>query len=160
MSADCTTGTNVARPEREDIGVMLNRSAVVVRPKQPFLDWLHRADPTSGSITLNELEQDPTIYLIPGCDTEGDVFTVPRRTSSRSFSPLVPTMAPNCRFTDRIIRLLWSAALRKHSVKTDGIRYRSRRDPARVVYAIYECSRSTFKVTDRGSLMKPPIANF
>jgi hypothetical protein len=34
---------------------MLNRSAVVVKPKQPFLEWLHRADPTSSSITLNEL---------------------------------------------------------------------------------------------------------
>jgi hypothetical protein len=42
---------------------MLNRSAVVVKPKQPFLDWLRTADPTSGGITLGELEQDPTIYL-------------------------------------------------------------------------------------------------
>lgn len=49
----------------------------------------------------------------------------------------------------------WSAALRKHPVKPDGIRYRSRRDPGRVAYAIYECPRSTFKVTNRGSLMNP-----
>jgi hypothetical protein len=52
---------------------MLNRSAVVVKPRQAFLDWLHRVDPTSGNITLSELEQDPTIYLIPECDTEADV---------------------------------------------------------------------------------------
>jgi hypothetical protein len=25
----------------------LNRSAIVVRPKQPFLDWLHAVDPSS-----------------------------------------------------------------------------------------------------------------
>lgn len=25
----------------------LNRSAIVVKPKQRFLDWLHAADPTS-----------------------------------------------------------------------------------------------------------------
>jgi hypothetical protein len=25
----------------------LNRSAIVVIPKQPFLDWLHAADPTT-----------------------------------------------------------------------------------------------------------------
>jgi hypothetical protein len=25
---------------------MLNRSAIVVKPRQPFLDWLHSADPT------------------------------------------------------------------------------------------------------------------
>ncbi len=49
----------------------------------------------------------------------------------------------------------WSAALRKHPAKPDGIRYRSRRDPARIAYAVYECPRSTFKVTNRGSLMNP-----
>jgi len=52
---------------------MLNRSAVMVKPRQPFLDWLHAADPTGGSITLGELGQDPTIYLLPECETAGDV---------------------------------------------------------------------------------------
>ena len=44
---------------------MLNRSAIVVKPRQPFLDWLHAADPTSRDITLLEAAADPTIYLIP-----------------------------------------------------------------------------------------------
>lgn len=52
---------------------MLNRSAIVVKPRQPFLDWLHTADPTSRSLSLRELVQEPTIYLIPECDTEEDV---------------------------------------------------------------------------------------
>lgn len=47
----------------------------------------------------------------------------------------------------------WSAALKTHPTKPDGIRYRSRRDPARVAYAIYECPPSTFSVNDQGSLM-------
>jgi len=64
---------------------MLNRSAVVVRPKQPFFEWLHRADPTSGSITLNELEQDPTIYLIPECDAEDDVQKALRKLCGEIF---------------------------------------------------------------------------
>ena len=51
----------------------LNRSAVVVEPKQPFLDWLHMVDPTSQSLTLPDLVQEPTIYLIPECDTRSDV---------------------------------------------------------------------------------------
>jgi hypothetical protein len=55
---------------------MLNRSAVVVKPKQPFLDWLHTADPTSRNLSLGELVQEPTIYLIPECDTEEDVREV------------------------------------------------------------------------------------
>ena len=30
----------------------LNRSAVVVKPKQPFLDWLHAADPSSQDLVV------------------------------------------------------------------------------------------------------------
>jgi len=40
----------------------LNRSAIVVRPKSPFLDWLHAADPTSVTLTLPDLARKPTIY--------------------------------------------------------------------------------------------------
>jgi hypothetical protein len=53
--------------------VTLNRSAIVVKPKQPFFDWLHMADPTSGSLTMRELVLEPTIYLIPECDTDAEV---------------------------------------------------------------------------------------
>jgi hypothetical protein len=52
---------------------MLNRSAIVVKPRQPFLDWLHAVDPTSRDIALPEVVADPTIYLIPECDSEADV---------------------------------------------------------------------------------------
>ena len=45
----------------------LNRSAIVVRPKLPFLDWLHAADPTSATLTLADLGREPTIYLVPEC---------------------------------------------------------------------------------------------
>src|SRR5215472_10664585 len=48
----------------------INRSAVLVIPAQPFLDWLHQADPTSAHLTLNDLRLEPTIYLLPDYDTE------------------------------------------------------------------------------------------
>jgi len=51
----------------------VNRSAVVVVPKQPFLDWLHRVDPTSRALTLTDLASDPSIYLLPECDFESDL---------------------------------------------------------------------------------------
>lgn len=54
----------------------LNRSAIVVRPKQPFLDWLHAADPTSRELTLRDVAQELTIYLIPECDTDDEVEKV------------------------------------------------------------------------------------
>ena len=43
----------------------LNRSAIVVHPRLPFLEWLHAVDPTSASLTLADLGQEPTIYLVP-----------------------------------------------------------------------------------------------
>src|SRR5258708_20457832 len=60
----------------EDIRLTLNRSAIVVKPKQPFLDWLHGADSTSSDLTLRHLALDPAIYLIPECDTPEEVADV------------------------------------------------------------------------------------
>ena len=39
-------------------------------PGQPFLDWLHRVDPTSGELSLEDLRREPTIYLLPECENE------------------------------------------------------------------------------------------
>jgi hypothetical protein len=60
----------------EDIRPTLNRSAIEVKPKQPFLDWLHGADSTSSDLTLRELVLEPSIYLIPECDTPEEVADV------------------------------------------------------------------------------------
>ena len=56
----------------------LNRSAIAVKPKQPFLDWLHAADPTSHEITSPDVCREPTIYLIPECDTDEELADVLR----------------------------------------------------------------------------------
>jgi hypothetical protein len=44
---------------------VINRSAVIVMPAEPFLKWLHRADSTSAELTLADLRREPTIYLLP-----------------------------------------------------------------------------------------------
>ena len=54
----------------------LNRSAIVVKPKQPFLEWLHAADPTSRELSLPDLVRESTIYLIPECDTDEEADDV------------------------------------------------------------------------------------
>jgi len=51
----------------------VNRSAVVVVPKQPFLDWLHRVDSSSRKLTLTDLGADPSIYLLPERDLEPEI---------------------------------------------------------------------------------------
>ncbi len=56
--------------------VRWNRSALVVKPGQPFLDWLHAADPTSHELTLPDLSREPRIYLVPECETSADVAGV------------------------------------------------------------------------------------
>ena len=63
----------------------VNRSAIVVKPKQPFLDWLHAADPTSHEITLFDVCREPTIYLIPECDTDEELADVLRESCEEIF---------------------------------------------------------------------------
>jgi hypothetical protein len=48
----------------------INRTAIVVRPGQSFLDWLHRADPTSNELSLEDLRREPKVYLLPECENE------------------------------------------------------------------------------------------
>lgn len=44
---------------------MLNRSALILRYKQPFVDWINGVDPPpSRTLTLPDLEQERTVYLV------------------------------------------------------------------------------------------------
>jgi len=52
---------------------VLNRSVLIVLPKQPFLDWLHGADPTSVSLAIEDLRRDPSVYLLPARDMHPDL---------------------------------------------------------------------------------------
>lgn len=58
-------------PEEEMADLLeLNRSAIIVTPKQPFLDWLHSVDPTSRELKLSDLAKEPFIYLVQECENE------------------------------------------------------------------------------------------
>lgn len=61
---------------------MLNRSALVVRPKQPFLDWAAQLD-DSGLAPLADGEQ--TIYLIPEYDDDEDAVRILNRVFAEVF---------------------------------------------------------------------------
>ena len=48
------------------LGVTINRSVVVLRPKQPVLDWIRTVDPKHpAEIDLTALQQDCNAFLIP-----------------------------------------------------------------------------------------------
>lgn len=49
---------------------MLNRGALIVRPKQPFLDWAAGLD-DSGIVP--DVEGERTVYLIPQFEDEASV---------------------------------------------------------------------------------------
>ena len=45
---------------------MLNRSAVIVKPRQPYLEWTRRDDTEGLAESVFEtLRKEPTIYLLP-----------------------------------------------------------------------------------------------
>lgn len=43
----------------------INRSLIILRPKQPFLNWACSLDDESKDLTLESLNEDSTVYLIP-----------------------------------------------------------------------------------------------
>jgi hypothetical protein len=50
---------------------LLNRSALSVRPTRHFVDWINALAPTLGDddLTLDDVERESTVYLIPEMDT-------------------------------------------------------------------------------------------
>ena len=63
----------------------INRSAIIVRPAQPFLDWLHHVDSTSRHLTLIDLGLEPTICLLPESDNEEQKLEHLREVSAAIF---------------------------------------------------------------------------
>jgi len=57
---------------------VLNRSAIVVKPKEPFLDWLHAADPSSRDLTLLDLVREAIFS-----ETGGNVSEAARRSGMK-----------------------------------------------------------------------------
>ena len=43
----------------------INRSLVILKPKQPFLEWTKSLDDQSADLTLEEMSADASAYLIP-----------------------------------------------------------------------------------------------
>ena len=53
--------------------ITIIRTAIVVLPCQPFLDLLRGADPTSNSLSLEDLRYEPTVYLLPECESDEQI---------------------------------------------------------------------------------------
>ncbi len=51
---------------------MINRAAVIVRLKEPFVSWINEVDPLDNrsKITIAEANEDRTVYLIDDAEAE------------------------------------------------------------------------------------------
>ena len=49
----------------------INRYALIVRPKKPFLDWVNFNDP-EHPMTLAEIREEPNAYLLPEIEDSGE----------------------------------------------------------------------------------------
>ena len=61
---------------------MLNRAALIVRPKQPFLDWAAGLD-DSGLVP--DVESEKTVYLIPEFESDEEGLRVLKRVYAEIF---------------------------------------------------------------------------
>jgi hypothetical protein len=62
-----------------------NRTAVIVVPKQPVLDWLHAVDPTSAEITIEDLQKEPTVYLVAESESDEHAEKLLAKSCARIF---------------------------------------------------------------------------
>lgn len=45
---------------------MLNRAAIILKPKAPFVDWINSSDPSIGNeISIDETNEERTVFLVP-----------------------------------------------------------------------------------------------
>lgn len=61
---------------------MLNRAVLIVRPKQPFLDWAAQLD-DSGLVP--EVTGEQTVYLVPEFEDDAEVQHVLKRIFAEVF---------------------------------------------------------------------------
>ena len=50
----------------------INRTVVLLAPKQPFLDWLNIVEPDEEPLTLDDLREDNEVFLIPQYNDDSD----------------------------------------------------------------------------------------
>ena len=61
---------------------MLNRSAVVIIPKKPFLDWVNAVDDLGG-VTADDMQK--MIYLVPDYEDPADADKVLKKVCNDIF---------------------------------------------------------------------------
>lgn len=45
--------------------MLINRAAIILKPTQAAVDWINRTDPGHDPVTVKDVHEDCTIYLVP-----------------------------------------------------------------------------------------------
>ncbi|MBM3129766.1 MAG: hypothetical protein FJ009_14225 [Chloroflexi bacterium] len=53
--------------------LLIDRAVAIIKPKQPFLDWINRTPDPPAELTLEELRTDCTVLLIPEYDDPAEL---------------------------------------------------------------------------------------
>jgi hypothetical protein len=61
-------------PEQQGTLALIDRGVAIIKPKQPFVDWVNRTVPLSEPLTLAELTDDRTAILVPNLDSRETVM--------------------------------------------------------------------------------------
>jgi hypothetical protein len=54
----------------------IDRCAIIVRARQPFLEWLQSVDPSADRFSLSDLNSEQRIYLTPDADVEAHYLAI------------------------------------------------------------------------------------
>jgi hypothetical protein len=55
---------------------VINRTAAVVRPRQPLVDWINsQPDSVDEPVSLEEAREDPTVFLLPDFDLDQEAWS-------------------------------------------------------------------------------------
>src|SRR5437667_5110603 len=49
---------------------LINRSAIIVKPKQPYIDWANHFDAGGPTLTLEKGRRDPSVFLADDLENE------------------------------------------------------------------------------------------
>jgi hypothetical protein len=49
---------------------MVNRSILIIRPKQPYLDWINQVEDKDIKWEMSDINDEPSVYLLSEFDDE------------------------------------------------------------------------------------------
>jgi hypothetical protein len=52
--------------------LITNRAVIILRPKEPYIDWVRSADDESKHITAEEIAAEPNVYLVDDYEMAGE----------------------------------------------------------------------------------------